>query len=289
MSNWQATLESTERDVFGTSYEGSSLSLLVVLGLGLLALGVALFGQAIFHAFENGTCSTTGYTAHYGPVPHCAKGIGWWMLMLLAGIVVAGAGAAMSGTLSSLMAPVLFLAIGAPFLAIALRGGDSHLLVGASSSTGNLSAGIFGACFVVGGLVWGALTGRRALARINGASRVGGLVAAVAAVAAAFVIAASVAGAVGSSAPTALQQSSPVITQGSGFGGQSGAAGQANSVTGQTNPAIARGNAAAARKANAAVKQATAQAQKLTKLAACVSAAGANTARIQGCEAKYTP
>jgi hypothetical protein len=276
--------------VFGTEKAGSSLNLLIVLGLGLLAFGAGLFGLGIFHGFENGTCSTTGYTAHYGPVPHCAKGIGWWMLMLMVGIVVAGAGAALSGTLTSLMAPVLFIAVGVPFVVLGLRGGNSHLLAGASSTTGDLSAGIFGACFVLGGLVWGAFTMRRTLAQVKGASsRVGGLLAAVAGIGAAFAIAASVAGGIGTGTSTAIQQSSPVITQGSGFGGQSSTAGQANSVTSQTNAAITRANAAAARKAQAAVKQATAQAQQLTKLAACVSAAGADTGRIQRCEAKFMP
>ena len=187
MSNWQATLESTEHDVFGTGDKGSSLNLVVVLGLGLLAFGAALFGQGLFHAFENGSCSTTGYTAHYGPVPHCAKGVGWWMLMVMGGIVVAGIGAALSGTLSSLMAPVLFVAIGAPFVALGLEGGSSHLVLGTSSSTGHLFAGIFGACFVLGGLVWGAFTVRGALARVKGpSSRLGGLLAAAAGVGAAF-------------------------------------------------------------------------------------------------------
>lgn len=299
MSNWQATLESTEHDVFGTTNKGSSLrdkgsslNLVIVLGFGLLAFGAALFGEALFHAFQNGTCSTTGYDAHYGPVPHCAKGIGWWMLMLMSGIVVAGIGAVLSRTLSTLMTPVLFVAVGAPFIALALRGGNSHLLQGASSSTGNLSAGIFGGCFVFGGLVWGAFVMRSALSRVSGsATRVGGLLAALAGVGAAFAIAASVAGGIGPTGTTALQ-SSPGITQGSDFGGGSSAAGQANSAVNQANhtqQAITRANAAAARRANAAVKQATAQAQKLTKLAACVSAAGANTARIQRCETKYMP
>ncbi len=288
MSNLQATVQSTERDVFGTGKTGSSLNISALIGIALVGLGAGLFGLGIFHGFENGTCSTTGYTAHYGPVAHCGKGVGWWMLMLLVGLVVAGAGAALSGTLTSLITPVLFVAIGAPFIVLGLRGGNGHLLLGSSSSAGNLSAGIFGVCFVLGGLVWGAISGRRGLSRFQGGALVGALLAVVLGLGAAFAIGTGVAGAVGSSSSTSLQQGSSVVSP-SGFGGPSGAAGQSNSATFQTDPAVARANAAAARKANAAVKQATSQAQKLTKLAACVSAAGANTGRIQRCEAKYMP
>ncbi len=73
---------------------GSSLSILVLVGGALVGLGVGLFALGIFHAFEHGTCSTTGYSRYYGPVPHCAKGIGWWVLLFLGGLVIAGGGAA---------------------------------------------------------------------------------------------------------------------------------------------------------------------------------------------------
>lgn len=290
MSNWQATVASTERDVFGTADNGSSLKLVPIIGLGLLALGAALFGLGMFHGFENGTCSTTGYSSHYGPVPHCAKGIGWWMLMLMAGLVVAGAGAALSGTLSSLMPPVLFIAVGVPFVALAVRSGNSHLLVGRSSSSGKLFSGIFGAAFVIGGLLWGAFTAPSALARFKGASGFGGLLAAAAGMAAAFAIATAVAGAIGPTAPNGLAPVGQVTTHGAGFAGQgNGASSQASSIANQTSVAVTRANAAAARKANAAIKHATTQAAKLTKLAQCVSRAGTNAGRIQACEAKYLP
>jgi hypothetical protein len=60
-------------------------ALIAFLGLGMLVLGAV-------HAFANGTCSTTGYSRYYGPVPHCAKGIGWWAGMLTLGIFVGLAG-----------------------------------------------------------------------------------------------------------------------------------------------------------------------------------------------------
>jgi hypothetical protein len=188
------------------------------------------------------------------------------MLMLMVGLVVAGVGAALSGTLTSLLTPVLFVAVGAPFVVLALRGGNGHLLVGRSTSTGDLTAGIFGAAFVIGGLVWGAITGRRALSRFPGGNRLGALLAAIAGLGAALAIGSGLAGAVGSPP-----------------------GGQLNGATGHTNAAGPAATAAAARKANVAVRQATSQAQKLTKLAACVTAAGANTSLIQRCEAKYMP
>ncbi|HWE33690.1 MAG TPA: hypothetical protein VG410_09405 [Solirubrobacteraceae bacterium] len=82
-------------------------ALIVGLGLGMLVLGA-------YHAFEHGTCSTTGYAANYGPVPHCAKGIGWWAGMLVLGIFVAIGGGVVianrSGTKTSASAVTAVLA-----------------------------------------------------------------------------------------------------------------------------------------------------------------------------------
>ncbi len=64
----------------------------MIAGALLLFLGLGMLGLGGYHAFQHGTCSTTGYSAHYGPVPHCAKGIGWWAGMLVLGIFVALAG-----------------------------------------------------------------------------------------------------------------------------------------------------------------------------------------------------
>jgi hypothetical protein len=214
-----------------------------------------------FHGFENGSCSTTGYSAHYGPVQHCGKGAGWWMLMLTAGLFLAGGGAALSGTSNTVAIPVVFVALGAPFVALALRSGNAHLLIGSSPSTGKLYAGIFGVCFVIAGGVWGAITGRRPVPRFSSASRFGGILACVVGVGLGFAIAAGVASAIGPAAPTPFQQTSRAFNQSSG----------------------------SARPANAAITQATAQADKAAKLAACVTAAGVNNAKIQACVAKYTP
>ena len=65
---------------------------------------------------------------------HCGKGTGWWMLMLMAGLVVAGGGAVLARSVGALMLPLLFVAIGAPFIALAL-GNHGQLLFNASSGT----------------------------------------------------------------------------------------------------------------------------------------------------------
>lgn len=78
-------------------------ALVAFLGLGMLVLGAV-------HAFANGTCSTTGYAAHYGPVPHCAKGIGWWAGMLTLGIFVGLAGGVLFAHRDTGTAPVSVVA-----------------------------------------------------------------------------------------------------------------------------------------------------------------------------------
>jgi hypothetical protein len=121
-------------------------ALLLFLGLGMTVLGG-------FHAFEHGTCSTSGYS-RFGPVPHCAKGIGWWAGMLVLGIFVALAGGVFIANRSdanpplSAVAAVLAGAIGVAG-AFALTGGiksiigkvttPSSAIVG-GSSVGTLSA-----------------------------------------------------------------------------------------------------------------------------------------------------
>jgi hypothetical protein len=232
----------------------------LIAGLAVLGLGAALFGLGIFHGFAHGSCSTTGYSPRFGPVPHCASGAGWWMLLLTAGIFVAFGGAALSGTARTIMIPVIFIAIGAPFIALGLGSGHGQLVYGSSSATGRLEVMIFGAGFAIAGLAWGVVAGRNVLSRL----RFGGLLAPVAGIGVAFLIATGVASAIGSSPATPLQRVAP----------SSASVAPSRAATIQTSRAIAR---------------AAAQAETATKLAACVTAAGIHTKRIQACERKYVP
>jgi hypothetical protein len=250
-----ATTSRTRRVEPGTAVDWG-----LILGLAFMGLGAGLFSLGIYHGFAHGSCSTTGYSQHYGPVPHCASGIGWWMLLLTGGILVALGGAALSGTASTILAPAMFVAIGAPCIALGLGGAHGQLAYGASSSTGKLEVGIFGACFAISGLVWGVFAGRNLVSRL----RFSGLLASVAGVGVAFVIATGVSGAIGSSPATSLNG----LTQSTASNAQS---------------------RAAAIQTRRAVAQATAQAKTATKLAACVTAAGIHSNRIQACERKYVP
>jgi hypothetical protein len=190
------------------------------------------------------------------------------MLLLMVGLVVAGGGAVLCKTASGVGIPAVFIAIGAPFVALALHSGNIHLLQNTSSSTGKLYAGIFGACFVIAGAAWGAIAGRNAFSRLSGGSRLGGLFATVVGVGVAFAIAASVASAIGTASPPAPQQVNRGINQ----------------------PSTAEWpSLAGTRHTHATVTQAQAQAEKATKLAECVTAAGTNAGKIQACEAKYMP
>jgi hypothetical protein len=176
MSFVQSSVASQQRGPFGAEPARSPLDLRPVLGLGLVGLGVGMLCLGIFHGFEHGSCSTTGYSRNYGPVAHCSKGTGWWMLMLMAGLVVAGGGAALARCVGSLMLPLVFVAIGAPFIALAL-GNHGQLLFNASSSSGKLFAGVFGGCFVIAGLIWRVFAARD-ITGVSGGSLLGGLLAA---------------------------------------------------------------------------------------------------------------
>jgi hypothetical protein len=250
---------------------GSQLDYRLVVGIAVIVFGAALFALGMFHGFANGSCSTTGYDRNFGPVPTCGKGIGWWMLILLVGIVVIGAGAALSGTSSSIAGAVLFIAIGVASIATAVNAGNNHLLLGGSASTGKIFAGVFGACFLIGGLIWG-IAGRGALARAGGGTLFASLLASGLGVAVALVIATGISGAVGSSAATVPGRSA---------GETPAEAAASRQATAQTNRA--------AKQAAAATRAATAQAGIAEKLAACVTSAGSNIHRIQRCEAKYVP
>jgi len=186
------------------------LSAKLVLGLGLVGLGIGMLCLGIFHGFAHGSCSTTGYAANYGPVQRCANGVGWWMLMLFAGLVVAGVGAVLARGVGQLLLPLVFVAIGAPFVALAF-GNHGQLLLNTSSSTGKIFSGVFGGCFVVAGLIWGAFAAR-GISGLSGGSLFGGLLAAIVGVAGAFLIASGVSGAIGKTTVPSSIQVAPGVT-----------------------------------------------------------------------------
>jgi hypothetical protein len=210
MSFVRSSVASEQRGPFGAEPTRVALDLRLVLGLGLVGLGVGMLCLGIFHGFEHGSCSSTGYSRNYGPVPHCSNGTGWWMLMLMAGLVVAGAGAALARSVGSLMLPLVFVAIGAPFIALAL-GNHGQLLLNASSSTGKIFAGVFGGCFVIAGLIWGVFAARE-ITGVSGGSLLGGLLAAVLGVGSAFAIAAGVSSAIGKTTAPSSVQVAPGVT-----------------------------------------------------------------------------
>jgi hypothetical protein len=232
----------------------------MIFGLAVMGLGAALFSLGIFHGFAHGSCSSTGYSPRYGPVPRCTSDIGWWMLVLTGGIFAALGGAALSGMASTILTPVIFIAIGAPFIVLGLGSGHGQLAYGSSSGTGRLEVAIFGSCFAIAGVVWGVIAARTVLSRL----RFTGVLASVAGIGVAFLITAGVASAIGTSPVTTLKHLTP----------SNASVAQSHAATVQTSRAIAR---------------ATAQARTATRLAACVTAAGTHTDRIQACERKYMP
>lgn len=117
-----------------------------IVGVALLLFGAVILGVGMHHVVKTGTCSSTGYSSHYGPVPYCPKGTGWWILFIIGGIFLAIIGGFVSGAASALLiVPAVFSGIGIGALTIAF---DSS----ASSSTKTFGA-IFGGAFAFFGLV----------------------------------------------------------------------------------------------------------------------------------------
>ena len=210
MSFVQSPVVSTKRGPRVVEPRRSRLDAKLVLGLALVGLGIGLLCLGIFHGFAHGSCSTTGYSRNYGPVPRCSNGIGWWMLMLFVGLIVAGAGAVLASSLGSLLVPMVFVAVGAPFVALAF-GNHGQLLLNSSASTGKIFSGVFGGCFVVAGLIWG-IFAARGVTGVSGGSVVAGLLAAVIGIAGAFAIASGVSSAIGKTTVPSSVQVAPGLT-----------------------------------------------------------------------------
>lgn len=117
-----------------------------IIGVALLLFTAVLLGVGIHHLVSTGTCSSTGYSANYGPVPHCPAGTGWWMGFVFAGIIGGIVGGLMAGSIGLLFAGI-FGGIGFGALSLAF---DSS----AQSST-QLFAAIFGGAFALVGVIAG--------------------------------------------------------------------------------------------------------------------------------------
>jgi hypothetical protein len=114
--------------------------------VAVLLFSSILLGVGIHHLVATGTCSSTGYSGSFGPVPHCPSGTGWWVAFLLVGIIGGLAGAMMAGSVS-LVFTGIFGAIGFGALSLVL---DAH----ASSGT-KVFGGVFGGVFALVGVATG--------------------------------------------------------------------------------------------------------------------------------------
>lgn len=117
-----------------------------IIGVALVLFTAVLLGVGIHHLVATGTCSSTGYSANYGPVPHCPAGTGWWMAFVFAGIIGGIAGGLMAGSIGLLFAGI-FGGIGFGALSLLF---DSN----AQSST-QIFAAAFGGAFALVGVIAG--------------------------------------------------------------------------------------------------------------------------------------
>jgi hypothetical protein len=132
-----------------------------IVGVAMLLFGSVLLGVGMHHVLATGTCSSTGYSANYGPVPRCPAGTGWWILFIIAGIFLGVIGGLVSGGSSGvLIIPAIFSGIGIGALSILLDH-DAH------SSTKTFAA-IFGGAFAFFGIVPAVIMGGASLMRGGG-------------------------------------------------------------------------------------------------------------------------
>jgi Short C-terminal domain len=132
-----------------------------IVGVAMLLFGSVLLGVGMHHVLATGTCSSTGYSANYGPVPRCPAGTGWWILFIIAGIFLGVIGGLVSGASSAmLIIPAIFSGIGI--------GSLSLLLDHSVHSSTKTFAGIFGGAFAFFGIVPAVFIGGAALLRGGG-------------------------------------------------------------------------------------------------------------------------
>ncbi len=128
----------------------------------MLLFGSVLLGVGMHHLIKTGTCSSTGYSSHYGPVPYCPAGTGWWILFVIGGIFLAVIGGLVSGGPNAmLIVPAVFAGIGIGALSIAFDPSASS----SSKTFGIIFGGAFAVCGLAPLLIWGVAALRRTGAR----------------------------------------------------------------------------------------------------------------------------
>lgn len=119
-------------------------ALRVIAGVGLAIFSGILIGAAIHSVLRIGTCSSTGYSAHYGPVPTCPSGSGWVFALIFGGVFGTLIGAALAANMALVFAGI-FGGIGA--------GAVSTVFASGTSSGDKLFGAIFGGCFGIVGVI----------------------------------------------------------------------------------------------------------------------------------------
>jgi hypothetical protein len=119
---------------------------LQIAGVALLLFSAILLGVGIHHVVATGTCSSTGYSANFGPVPTCPSGTGWWFAFVFGGVIGSLVGGLMAGSLSLVFAG-MFGAIG--------FGALSNLLDSSAQSSEKVFSAVFGGCFALVGVAAG--------------------------------------------------------------------------------------------------------------------------------------
>ncbi len=133
----------------------------MIIGVGALLFAAVLIGFGMHHLIRTGTCSSTGYAANFGPVPHCQSGTGAWVAFLVGGIIIVFIAGFFST--AALIIPGLFCAIGA---------GAASVAFDPSASSGATTFGvIFGVCFLLASAVSAFIVVRGALRRASGGGR----------------------------------------------------------------------------------------------------------------------
>jgi hypothetical protein len=132
-----------------------------IFGVALALFSTVLLGVGIHHLVATGTCSSTGFSGNFGPVPTCPSGTGWWFAFVFGGVIGGLAGSMMAGNFALIFASI-FGAIGFGALSLVL---DSHV-----ASATKVFGGVFGGCFAIVGVVAAAAVLKGALGALGGGS-----------------------------------------------------------------------------------------------------------------------